>query len=80
MTATTANATNEAANAAYRSAVLKADVAYAKALRISGDLYDQATAANVKAIAEQDAAYSAAMEAYSKSTSTVFTFRHTSWD
>lgn len=74
MTTTSANATNEAANAAYRSAVLKADVAYAKALRISGDLYDRARTAETAAIAEQDAAYDAAMEAYSKSTSAVFTF------
>ena len=73
-TATSATATNEAANAAYRSAVLKADVAYAKALRISGDLYDRASAAQTAAIAEQDAAYNAAMEAYSKCTSAVFTF------
>ena len=73
-TATSATATNEAANAAYRSAVLKADVAYAKALRTSGDLYDRASAAQTAAIAEQDAAYNAAMEAYSKSTSAVFTF------
>ena len=75
MTTIIANATKlEAAHAAYRSAVLKADVAYAKALRTSGDLYDRASAAQTAAIAEQDAAYNAAMEAYSKCTSAVFTF------